>query len=109
MAQEFIQSTFHFELPEEYTEQLSNSPTANSKPIIKFEFTGNSVDAPLLSHASKKFGIDFSILMSQIDYAGGVKFGFVVAEVEGEAEKIDEARFYLIDNNVKVEVLGYVG
>lgn len=109
LAQEFIQSTFHFELPEEYTEQLSNSPTANSKPIIKFEFTGNSVDAPLLSHASKKFGIDFSILMSQIDYAGGVKFGFVVAEVEGEAEKIDEARFYLIDNNVKVEVLGYVG
>lgn len=109
LAQEFIQSTFHFELPEAYTEQLSLTPTPNGKPIFKFEFTGNSVDAPLLSHASKKFGIDFSILMSQIDYAGGVKFGFVVAEVSGEAEKIDESRFYLIDNNVKVEVLGYVG
>lgn len=109
LAQQFIQSTFHFELPEEYTAQLSKTPTANGKPIFKFEFTGNSVDAPLLSHASKKFGIDFSILMSQIDYAGGVKFGFVVAEVSGERTKIDEARFYLIDNNVKVEVLGYVG
>lgn len=109
LAQEFIQSTFHFELPDEYTAQLSPNPTPNGKPIMQFEFTGNSVDAPLISHAAKKFGIDFSILMSQIDYAGGVKFGFMIAEVEGDADKIDEARFYLIDNNVKVEVLGYVG
>ncbi|OOH89752.1 D-methionine ABC transporter, ATP-binding protein [Pasteurellaceae bacterium 15-036681] len=108
LAQRFIQSTFHFELPAEYTEQLHATPKENSKPIIKFEFTGRSVDAPLLSHAAKKFGIDFSILMSQIDYAGGVKFGFVIAEVEGDLDKINEAKFFLIDNNVKVEVLGYV-
>ena len=109
LAQIFIQSTFHIELPQEYMEQLSAQPSAEkNKPIIKFEFTGRSVDAPLLSHASKRFGIDFSILMSQIDYAGGVKFGFVIAEVTGEEDAISEARFYLIDNNVKVEVLGYV-
>lgn len=108
LAQRFIQSTFHIELPQEYMVQLSPNQTPTSKPIIKFEFTGRSVDAPLLSHASKKFGIDFSILMSQIDYAGGVKFGFVIAEVEGNHDAISEARFYLIDNNVKVEVLGYV-
>ncbi|AKO44080.1 DL-methionine transporter ATP-binding subunit [[Haemophilus] ducreyi] len=109
LAQQFIQSTFHVELPTEYTEQFSSQPTLNSKPIIKFEFTGNSVDAPVLSMASKKFGIDFSILMSQIDYAGGVKFGFVIAEVEGDGEAITAAKCYLINNNVKVEVLGYVG
>ncbi|AHG80052.1 Methionine import ATP-binding protein MetN [Mannheimia varigena USDA-ARS-USMARC-1388] len=109
LAQKFIQSTFHFDLPQEYREQLLNSPTEHSQPIIKFEFTGRSVDAPLLSIASKKFGIDFSILMSQIDYAGGVKFGFVIAEVSGNSDAIAEAKFYLMDNNVKVEVLGYVG
>ena len=109
LAQRFIQSTFHIELPKEYMDQLSPNQTPNIKPIIKFEFTGRSVDAPLLSCASKKFGIDFSILMSQIDYAGGVKFGFVIAEMEGDPDAIAEAKFYLIDNNVKVEVLGYVG
>ena len=109
LAQKFIQSTFHFELPAEYTAQLSAQSTANSKPIIKFEFTGRSVDAPLLSMVSKEFGIDFSILMSQIDYAGGVKFGFVIAEVSGNHDDIAQAKFYLIDNKVKVEVLGYVG
>ncbi|MDO4697111.1 MAG: methionine ABC transporter ATP-binding protein MetN [Pasteurellaceae bacterium] len=109
LAQRFIQSTFHYELPPEYSSNLLATPTENSPPIIKFEFTGRSVDAPLLSFAAKKFGIDFSILMSQIDYAGGVKFGFVIAEVEGNADAINEAKFYLMDNNVKVEVLGYVG
>lgn len=109
LAQRFIQSTFHIELPAEYTEKLSATPSEKSFPIIQFEFTGQSVDAPLLSHASKKFGIDFSILISQIDYAGGVKFGVVIAEVEGESDSIAQAKSFLIDNNVKVEVLGYVG
>ena len=47
LAQEFISSTFHITLPEEYLENLSDTPKhAKSYPIIKFEFTGRSVDAP---------------------------------------------------------------
>ena len=109
LAQEFISSTFHITLPEEYLENLSDTPKhAKSYPIIKFEFTGRSVDAPLLSQASKKFGVELSILTSQIDYAGGVKFGFTVAEVEGDEDAITQAKVYLMENNVRVEVLGYV-
>ncbi|WP_075320174.1 methionine ABC transporter ATP-binding protein MetN [Histophilus somni] len=110
LAQEFIHSTFHINLPEEYMENLPATPKhAKSYPIIKFEFTGRSVDAPLLSQASKQFGVDLSILSSQIDYAGEVKFGFVIAEVEGEEEAITQTKIYLMENNVRVEVLGYVG
>ena len=109
LAQEFISSTFHITLPEEYLENLSDTPKhAKSYPIIKFEFTGRSVDAPLLSQASKKFGVELSILTSQIDYAGGVKFGFTIAEVEGNEDAITQAKVYLMENNVRVEVLGYV-
>ena len=109
LAQEFISSTFHITLPEEYLENLSDTPKhAKSYPIIKFEFTGCSVDAPLLSQASKKFGVELSILTSQIDYAGGVKFGFTIAEVEGDEDAITQAKVYLMENNVRVEVLGYV-
>ena len=109
LAQEFISSTFHISLPEEYLENLSHSPKhARSYPIIKFEFTGRSVDAPLLSQASKKFGVELSILTSQIDYAGGVKFGFAIAEVEGDEDAITQTKVYLMENNVRVEVLGYV-
>jgi len=109
LAQEFISSTFHITLPEEYLENLSDTPKhAKSYPIIKFEFTGRSVDAPLLSQASKKFGVELSILTSQIDYAGGVKFGFTIAEVEGDEDVITQTKVYLMENNVRVEVLGYV-
>ena len=109
LAQEFISSTFHISLPEEYLENLSHSPKhARSYPIIKFEFTGRSVDAPLLSQASKKFGVELSILTSQIDYAGSVKFGFNIAEVEGDEDAITQTKVYLMENNVRVEVLGYV-
>ena len=109
LAQDFISSTFHITLPEEYLENLSDTPKhAKSYPIIKFEFTGRSVDAPLLSQASKKFGVELSILTSQIDYAGGVKFGFTIAEVEGDEDAITQAKVYLMENNVRVEVLGYV-
>ena len=109
LGQEFISSTFHITLTEEYLENLSDTPKhAKSYPIIKFEFTGRSVDAPLLSQASKKFGVELSILTSQIDYAGGVKFGFTIAEVEGDEDAITQAKVYLMENNVRVEVLGYV-
>ena len=109
LAQEFISSTFHITLPEEYLENLSETPKhAKSYPIINFEFTGRSVDAPLLSQASKKFGVELSILTSQIDYAGGVKFGFTIAEVEGDEDAITQTKVYLMENNVRVEVLGYV-
>ena len=109
LAQEFISSTFHINLPEEYLEKLSDKPNGrNAWPIIRFEFTGRSVDAPLLSQASKKFGVELSILTSQIDYAGGVKFGFTIAEVEGDEDAIIQTKIYLMENNVRVEVLGYV-
>ncbi|KAE9530158.1 methionine ABC transporter ATP-binding protein MetN [Testudinibacter aquarius] len=109
LAKSFIQSTFRINLPKEYMEQLSAAPKgANSYPIIKFEFTGRSVDAPLLSQTSKKFGVDLSILVSQIDYIGGVKFGFTIAEVEGPEDAITETKIYLMEHNVRVEVLGYV-
>ena len=110
LAQEFIRSTFNINLPDGYLESLLPAPKdEKSYPIIKFEFTGRSVDAPLLSQASKKFGVELSILASQIEYAGGIKFGFTVAEVEGDPDAITQTKIYLMDNNVRVEVLGYVG
>ncbi len=109
LAQQFIRSTFNVNLPDEYLDNLLQTPKhAKSYPIIKFEFTGRSVDAPLLSQASKKFGVELSILTSQIEYAGGVKFGFTVAEVEGDEDAITQTKIYLMENNVRVEVLGYV-
>lgn len=109
LAKEFIRSTFHIGLPDDYLSKLQSSPSAESHPLVKFEFTGNSVDMPLFSQATKQFGVEFSILTSQMDYAGGVKFGFTIAEVIGDSDSRNRAIAYLTDHHVNVEILGYVG
>ena len=109
LAKEFIRSTFHIGLPDSYLEHLNHEPSANSHPLIKFEFTGQSVDQPLFSQASKQFGVEFNILTSQMDYAGGVKFGFTIAELIGTTEAEAGAMAFLSAHHVNLEVLGYVG
>ncbi len=107
LAKEFIRSTFHIGLPDSYLASLSPTPAPNLHPVIRFEFTGNSVDKPVFSQASKTFGVEFNILTSQMDYAGAVKFGFTIAQLLGDKHHIDAAMTYLTEHQVHLEVLGY--
>ena len=43
-----------------------------------------------------------------MDYAGGVKFGLMLAEIRGTPRSTASAIQFLEKNNTKVEVLGYV-
>ncbi len=109
LAQEFIQSTLHLAVPDDYIARLTPDQTTPDKiPLLRLEFTGLSVDAPLISQATRRFNTDFSILSSQMDYAGGVKFGIMLAEAHGEESDVAAAVTFLQDHHVKVEVLGYV-
>lgn len=68
LAQQFIQSTLHLDIPEDYAKRMSPEPTVDHVPLLKLEFTGKSVDAPLISQAVRRFNIDIGILSSQMDY-----------------------------------------
>lgn len=108
LANKFIRSTLDLSIPDDYQARLNEQRVAGSSPLVRLEFTGATVDAPLMSQIARKYNIDVSILSSDIDYAGGVKFGMMVAEIFGtEADSI-AAMQYLRDHKVKVEVLGYV-
>ncbi|AKH62668.1 MULTISPECIES: methionine ABC transporter ATP-binding protein MetN [Photorhabdus] len=108
IAQAFIQSTLHLDIPEDYVQKMQSTPAPDLSPLLKLEFTGQSVDAPLISMAVRRFDIDMNILSSQIDYAGGVKFGVMLAELHGENGGVESTIKFLQDHHVKVEVLGYV-
>lgn len=79
-----------------------------SVPLLRLEFTGQSVDAPLLSETARRFNVNNNIISAQMDYAGGVKFGIMLAEMHGESGDTTAAVVYLQEHHVKVEVLGYV-
>lgn len=108
LAHQFIRSTLDLSIPEDYQQRLQATRVTGSYPLVRLEFTGATVDAPLMTQIARKYNIDVSILSSDLDYAGGVKFGMMVAEIFGNAEDDEAAISYLRENNVKVEVLGYV-
>ncbi|GLR08781.1 D-methionine ABC transporter, ATP-binding protein [Mixta theicola] len=108
LAQQFIQSTLHLDIPEDYQQRLLAQSTANSVPLLRLEFTGQSVDAPLLSETARRFNVNNNIISAQMDYAGGVKFGIMLTEMHGSKQETESAIAYLQQHYVKVEVLGYV-
>ncbi|WP_318466292.1 methionine ABC transporter ATP-binding protein MetN [Photobacterium leiognathi] len=108
LAKDFIRSTLDLSIPVDYQARITPTQVENSYPLIRLEFTGASVDAPLISQVTRKFGLDISILSSDMDYAGGVKFGLMLAEFFGDQSSVDNAVNFLRQNKVNVEVLGYV-
>ncbi|SMY38322.1 methionine ABC transporter ATP-binding protein MetN [Photobacterium andalusiense] len=108
LAKAFIRSTLDLSIPEDYQSRMTSTPVTGSYPLIRLEFTGDSVDAPLISQVAREFNLDISILSSNMDYAGGVKFGLMLAEFFGTQTAIDDAISFLRDHKLQVEVLGYV-
>ena len=108
LARDFIRSTIHLPVPDEYQARMSAERSEGSYPLVKLGFTGNTVNSPLISEASRRFGIDISILSADIEYAGGVKFGFLLAELFGNAEQCDATLAFFNEHHIQLEVLGYV-
>ncbi len=103
----FIQSTLHLDIPEDYQERLQAEPFTDCVPMLRLEFTGQSVDAPLLSE-TRVVSRQHNIISAQMDYAGGVKFGIMLTEMHGTQQDTQAAIAWLQEHHVKVEVLGYV-
>ncbi|MEH6453271.1 MAG: methionine ABC transporter ATP-binding protein MetN [Psychromonas sp.] len=108
LARQFIRSTLDLSIPADYQSRLVTEKAENSFPLIRLEFTGSSVDAPLITQLSRKFEVDISILSSNMDYVGGVKFGLMLAEFFGSEQAIQQAITFLKEHKVEIEVLGYV-
>lgn len=108
IAREFINATFHLKIPEEYTTRMKPTPCDQSYPLVKLGFTGNTVDKPLISEACRLFNIDISILSADVEYAAGIKFGYLLAELIGTQHQCKAAQQFFIQNHIQLEVLGYV-
>ncbi|MFT4837169.1 MAG: D-methionine transport system ATP-binding protein [Psychromonas sp.] len=108
LARQFIRSTLDLTIPADYRARLLPTRVEKSFPLVRLEFTGASVDTPLISQLARQFDIDISIISSNMDYVGGVKFGLMLAEFFGTEEATLKAVAFLKEHNVEVEVLGYV-
>ncbi|MEC5321297.1 methionine ABC transporter ATP-binding protein MetN [Brenneria populi subsp. brevivirga] len=108
LAQQFIHSTLHLDIPEDYIARMTPTRREGTVPLLRMEFTGQSVDAPLLSEVARRFNVNNNIISAQMDYAGGVKFGIMLAEMHGQEADTQAAIKFLQEKHANIEVLGYV-
>lgn len=108
LAKEFIRSSLHLEIPAPYRERLQKALAEGFIPLLRLGFSGNTIDTPAISHASRQFGIDVNILSASIEQIGHSRFGFLLVELLGDAAAQQTTIAYLQQQQIDVEVLGYV-
>ncbi len=75
--------------------------------LISAIFEGDKSVDPYISRMIKKFDIEASILLGNIEDINNQLIGHLILKLEGEQSNISYAINYLVENNVKVEVVEY--
>jgi D-methionine transport system ATP-binding protein len=108
-AKKFVQSVNSAELPEFLQQKpLLGAYAPGSKLLVRLTFIGATAGDPIVSGMVKRFAVDVNILFANIDYLKDAPYGTLVMEIDGDQKGIESAAAYLLAQNLKLEVLGYV-
>lgn len=107
-AKRFVYSTLHIDLPEHLKKQVSQKITANSLTILRLWFLKNSAKESIISHLVKRFYVDINILQASIEYIHERLMGIMTITIEAHGDKLENCIAYLSEQEIKVEVIGYV-
>ncbi|RVU03039.1 D-methionine ABC transporter, ATP-binding protein [Mucilaginibacter limnophilus] len=108
LTKNFIASALDIELPEDFKERLTDAPAPGKHPLLKLEFSGHSVNDPVLSETARVFGIDCNIISARMEYAGSVKFGVMLIEVYSNTDDVEKVITFFESKLIKTQILGYV-
>ena len=95
------------ELPHGMVERLRSQLNESTNPlpthILRLTFVGSEVTRPVMSEASRIYGIDFNILLGQVDEVQGNSFGTLTVLTNCDSETFNEVLMYLRKHHVNVE------
>ena len=95
------------ELPHGMVERLRSQMNESTNPlpahILRLTFVGSEVTRPVMSEASRIYGIDFNILLGQVDEVQGNSFGTLTVLTNCDSETFNEVLTYLRKHHVNVE------
>jgi len=96
-TQSLVNHTFDLSLPDRL---LVSTP---EKKTLKIVYSGESAEESIISDTIEKFGIKLNILHGKIEYISDKPYGILVVQLNGSAEKVQEAQNYLKDKTIKIE------
>ncbi|WP_416362511.1 methionine ABC transporter ATP-binding protein [Phyllobacterium sp. 0TCS1.6A] len=95
-------------LPEFLTSRMSEEAAPGARAIIRVIFKGENATEPMLARLGSELGIEVNIMAGAVDEIAGRPFGLLVVSLLADAEKLREARAFLLEHGLASEVLGYV-
>ena len=104
VTRSFVATTSNLNKVEELI--ANNDPLLEVKPgeiVARLSYGKNNVSEAAISQVSRQFGVDVSIIYSNMEILDGAPLGGLVAIISGE--QVREAVMWLSQQNVKVEVL----
>ena len=85
--------------------QMVDITEKDTRKLIRLTFTRDSVGEALISQASRKFNVDISIVLANVDVVGDAALGGIVADISGTAESINSTLAFFEASGVKTEVI----
>ena len=73
--------------------------------LLRLTYSADNVSEALISTASRRFGVDLSIVFGSIELVQGAPVGGLVILAGGERARLEQAVRFLISKNVGVEVV----
>ena len=110
ITRDFISVLLSDELPSAFRNQpVSAVPIEDGHLLMRLTFIGESADEPVIMRLIKKYDdIDVSILFGDLDQIQMVPYGRMIIGITGDIDKVKMAEEWLKEQELKVEVIGYV-
>lgn len=108
LAKNIVENSLKMQIPADLKQELSHQSSTKKYPIVRIVFRGTLVREAVISMASRQFSIDISILQSNIEFIGKNAIGFLLAELKGESEPIEQTLRFFQEKHLEYEVIGYV-
>jgi len=84
---------------------ILNGNSSGREEVIRASFVGEITSKPVISQMIKKFDVDANIISGNIENIQNTQVGNLLIKLSGNRESIVAAEKYLVENNVRIEVL----
>lgn len=108
VAKDFIRASTRLEMPWSYRRNLQLQQLEQTHPIVRIVFTGCVSSEMLLTYAIETFQIKTIIIQAHQEYIQDNLINVLLIEIIGGSDNIESSIKHFTDNNLQVEILGYV-
>jgi D-methionine transport system ATP-binding protein len=108
VTKELLAQVMKTQLPDSFAGLKFTHERSSSQAdiLLQVSFFGNVTASPIISGLVRNFDVDVNIMVAHIDHIRATPCGTLVIQLSGPDR--EDALEYLLDMNLKTEVIGYV-